>query len=332
MPAFRVAWRRRSRHAAPSVIPIDPRLVLDGPLDPDLEEIRSALRPQRRRLWLRRIVRRTWLVGVGVAAWEVVLFGVARMVPLEILPSLAIAIPPDHRSARRRSRSTPKRISATGSPVPSPWRWPSRTHPARRQRPRTSPTFPTLATTRRSRPSDSSAASGSTRQRPFGSSHPASSARGCPVDRPWQRSLQPSSSCLWSLSRTRRTTPSRGRRRSAIRRATKPIESSRSPAISNRRAPTRTIPEPASPRSCVTSPPRCAPSPRISSSTSPASAASRRMSGPSSIPRTSNGHRRCHRSVVPCPEPPLASRTPTRTATRRSPPPISRNSARSSMG
>ncbi|HLQ47361.1 MAG TPA: hypothetical protein VK233_00170, partial [Candidatus Dormibacteraeota bacterium] len=93
MPGFRLPRRRRSRLAAPSVIPIDPRLVLDGPLDPDLEEIRSALRPQRRRLWLRRIVRRTWLVGVGVAAGEVVLFGVARMVPLEILPSLAIAIP-----------------------------------------------------------------------------------------------------------------------------------------------------------------------------------------------------------------------------------------------
>ena len=93
MPVFRLPGRRRSRLVAPSVIPVDPRLVLDGPLDPDLDEIRVALRPQRRRLWLRRIVRRTWLVAVAVAGAEVVLFAVARIVPLETLASLAIGIP-----------------------------------------------------------------------------------------------------------------------------------------------------------------------------------------------------------------------------------------------
>ena len=96
MRAVRPTWLRRRRApagSAQSVIPIDPRLVLSGPLDPDLEEIRLALRPQRRRLWFRRIVRRTWLVLATVGAVEVALFAVARLVPLEILPSLAIALP-----------------------------------------------------------------------------------------------------------------------------------------------------------------------------------------------------------------------------------------------
>jgi hypothetical protein len=39
MPAFRVP-RRRARLVAPSVIPIDPRLALDGPLDPVIADIR----------------------------------------------------------------------------------------------------------------------------------------------------------------------------------------------------------------------------------------------------------------------------------------------------
>lgn len=93
MPAFRFRARRRVPPIGHPVIPVDPRLVLSGPLDPGLEEIRAALHPQRRRLWLRRIVRRFWLVAVSVAVGEVALFTIARLVPLEILASLAIAIP-----------------------------------------------------------------------------------------------------------------------------------------------------------------------------------------------------------------------------------------------
>jgi hypothetical protein len=51
--------RRRQRATSPRVVlPPDPRLVLGDPLDPALLEIRAALQPHRRRLWLRRLVRR----------------------------------------------------------------------------------------------------------------------------------------------------------------------------------------------------------------------------------------------------------------------------------
>ncbi|HSL98408.1 MAG TPA: hypothetical protein VK831_07535, partial [Candidatus Deferrimicrobiaceae bacterium] len=48
--------RRRTADEEPRFIPVDPRLVLTGELDPELLAIRAALRPLRRRLWLRRTV------------------------------------------------------------------------------------------------------------------------------------------------------------------------------------------------------------------------------------------------------------------------------------
>ncbi|HEY8988777.1 MAG TPA: hypothetical protein VIM39_07120, partial [Candidatus Limnocylindrales bacterium] len=74
------------------MVPLDPRLVVSGPLDPMLEAIRAGLQPHRRRLWLRRIVRRVWIaLAIGVVV-EAILLGVARLIPLEALPSLVVAI------------------------------------------------------------------------------------------------------------------------------------------------------------------------------------------------------------------------------------------------
>src|SRR5262245_40541477 len=85
---------RRPRQATDTALtaPPDPRTVA-APLDPLLESIRSGLRPHLRRLWLRRIVRRAWLVAGVVAAVEVGLFLFARFVPIEFVAPLAIAIP-----------------------------------------------------------------------------------------------------------------------------------------------------------------------------------------------------------------------------------------------
>ena len=82
----------RLRAAPPTELP-DPRAVLTGPLDPALDAIRADLRPHRRRLWLRRIVRRAWLVCGTVLVAEVVLFALGRIVPIEVLPTIAAAIP-----------------------------------------------------------------------------------------------------------------------------------------------------------------------------------------------------------------------------------------------
>ena len=92
MPSFSLGRSRRSK-ASPggeAHPPIDPRLVIPGPLDPALEAIRAGLRPHRRRLWLRRIVRRAWLVVGTVVVAEVALFAFARIVPLEILEASGI--------------------------------------------------------------------------------------------------------------------------------------------------------------------------------------------------------------------------------------------------
>ena len=63
------------------VVPPDPR-TLGAPIDPVLESIRSNLQPHLRRLWLRRIVRRAWLVAGVVAVALVLLFAVGRIVPI----------------------------------------------------------------------------------------------------------------------------------------------------------------------------------------------------------------------------------------------------------
>ena len=75
------------------VVPPDPARVLDGPLDPDLLAVRSALRPHRDRLWLRRLVRRAWIALALVVVAEVVLWTLARFVPLPWAPVVGAAIP-----------------------------------------------------------------------------------------------------------------------------------------------------------------------------------------------------------------------------------------------
>ncbi|MFL5776327.1 MAG: hypothetical protein ACJ76W_08640, partial [Chloroflexota bacterium] len=86
-----------SRGASPTadlvVVPPDPRTIGVAPLDASLESIRSNLRPHLRRLWVRRIVRRAWIVVAVAVVAEVALFALGRFVPLEILPALALAIP-----------------------------------------------------------------------------------------------------------------------------------------------------------------------------------------------------------------------------------------------
>ncbi|HSO30340.1 MAG TPA: hypothetical protein VLS28_10585, partial [Candidatus Sulfomarinibacteraceae bacterium] len=97
---LRRSWlrRRRAGSAAPSEppvfhVPLDPWLVLAGPLDPELDRIRVALRPHRRRLWTRRIVRRAWIAAAAVAVAELGLWTAARFVPLEAAPAIGAAIP-----------------------------------------------------------------------------------------------------------------------------------------------------------------------------------------------------------------------------------------------
>ena len=55
--------------------------------------MRSGLAAHRRRLWLRRIVRRTWIALAAILVAELVLWTVARFVPLEWAPLMGAAIP-----------------------------------------------------------------------------------------------------------------------------------------------------------------------------------------------------------------------------------------------
>ncbi len=59
----------------------------------EIRAIRSGLRRQRRRLWFRRAVRRAWWALAAVLVAEVVLLAVARLVPLEAAPGIAVAVP-----------------------------------------------------------------------------------------------------------------------------------------------------------------------------------------------------------------------------------------------
>ena len=62
-------------------------------LDPVLLALRASLLPHRRRLWVRRLVRRAWVALAAVVAAELVLWTLARFVPLESAPVLGAAIP-----------------------------------------------------------------------------------------------------------------------------------------------------------------------------------------------------------------------------------------------
>jgi hypothetical protein len=97
--ALRLA-RFRRRRADPAAtaeraalhLPVDPRAALSGPLDPALERIRAGLRPHRRRLWTRRIVRRGWIVLAGVMIAELVLFLAARFTPIEAARAIGVSL------------------------------------------------------------------------------------------------------------------------------------------------------------------------------------------------------------------------------------------------
>ena len=88
---FRLPARRPVERAV--IVPPDPRPIVEGPLDPALQAIRAGLAPHRRRLWLRRIVRRGWIALAAIVGAEVVLWTVARFIPLEAAPILGVAIP-----------------------------------------------------------------------------------------------------------------------------------------------------------------------------------------------------------------------------------------------
>jgi hypothetical protein len=85
--------RRPGPSASTTVLPPDPPTAVDGPLDPVLLQIRASLLPHRRRLWVRRLVRRAWIVVAGVLVAELILWTVARLVPLEPAPLVGAAIP-----------------------------------------------------------------------------------------------------------------------------------------------------------------------------------------------------------------------------------------------
>jgi hypothetical protein len=95
LPSLRRQRADASAGAEPAALhlPVDPRAALSGPLDPALERIRAGLRPHRRRLWMRRIVRRAWIVLAGIALLELALFTVARFTPIEAAQAIGVAIP-----------------------------------------------------------------------------------------------------------------------------------------------------------------------------------------------------------------------------------------------
>ena len=78
--------------STPTVIPADPRTAVEGPLDPVLTGLLAALGPHRQRLWARRIVRRTWLALAGIAVAELVLWTVARFIPIPWAPLAGMVI------------------------------------------------------------------------------------------------------------------------------------------------------------------------------------------------------------------------------------------------
>ena len=85
--------RKRREPQGKPVVPPDPRAAISGPLDPELLQLRAALLPHRRRLWIRRLVRRGWIALAASLVAELALLTVARFVPLEGAAAVAAAIP-----------------------------------------------------------------------------------------------------------------------------------------------------------------------------------------------------------------------------------------------
>ena len=85
--------RRPDASTAPvPFVPADPA-TLGVALDPALAQLRAGLAAHRRRLWLRRAVRRGWVVLAAVAVAELALVVAQRIWPLEDAPVLGAAIP-----------------------------------------------------------------------------------------------------------------------------------------------------------------------------------------------------------------------------------------------
>lgn len=74
-------------------VPDDPRRLITGPLDPELERVRVGLRPHRRRLWVRRIVRRAWIVLAAAVGLELLVFLAGRIWPIEGIEAAAATVP-----------------------------------------------------------------------------------------------------------------------------------------------------------------------------------------------------------------------------------------------
>ena len=85
------AARRRRRRRSPFV-PADPA-TLGVALDPALAQLRAGLAAHRRRLWLRRAVRRGWMVLAAVAVAELVLVVAQRHLAARGRARVAAAIP-----------------------------------------------------------------------------------------------------------------------------------------------------------------------------------------------------------------------------------------------
>ena len=92
---FERLLRRRPVARSPAIrplVPADP--AASGAWhDPSIAGIRAGLGPFRRRLWIRRIVRRAWLVAALALLAEAALWALARLIPLERAPLIAAAIP-----------------------------------------------------------------------------------------------------------------------------------------------------------------------------------------------------------------------------------------------
>ena len=248
-------------------MPVDPRLVVDGPLDPSLTSVLGALGPYRQRLWIRRIVRRTWLALAAILVAELVLWTVARFVPLTWAPVAAVLIPAVGIFAWLVAivRARPG-IGETALAVDGEGQLGDRVSSALEL----AAAFPTSAG-----PADPEAvelATGPMRRRPTGSSgdnapmrsarsawpRPACSSRGSRNGPPGHRRSRPCCSSRRSSSRIRRTASSPSSGRSQRPPIDRPIDSTNSPRNSTRRARTRRIRGRDWPRNCASSPDSCA--------------------------------------------------------------------------
>ena len=288
-----------------TVVPLDPRLTVQGDLDPSLDEIRAGLASHRRRLWMRRIVRRAWRALAGDRRRR---SGPARRRPARARSrscrpwsrrSRSSGIGdlagerrpgPARASARQPWRSTARGTSATASRAPCRLRRRSRPWPDRRTVDVDDPDLPVTEAAEAER--------FVRRQR----RDAVGALRIAPPNlfRP-RFSRQPAAIALAATLLIVPFTPAperpgHGDRAGARQTARKPSSRRRGSTRSRRswspRARSRTIPGRAWPPTCAISPPSSARTPRTSRPISPGSARSRRRSTRSSIRATSSGRRR----------------------------------------